>query len=271
MLMPFTVSAASKKIPSKNTQKKLYREFIEKRTPTITTVLSSGKSYTRKYKIDAFVLLDMDKNGIYELFTIDDSFNKKFKTIRNTVFTIRKGKVKEWHFYDNSRELHKGARKIFYNYKERGVVGEAYIRHGLCNTLIKCYKSGDYLTNFEFKYTGNKPPSSLVTNIHSYPYRNNNAHNRDKYLKVSVEKPQSAVSKKYQVVYNANGGKNEPSLQKFKLGDRVKLSSQKPVRRGYSFLGWSRSSKYKKASYYSGKHYKFNKSVILYAVWKECS
>lgn len=69
--------------------------------------------------------------------------------------------------------------------------------------------------------------------------------------------------------YYANGGTGAPSQQKFNPEKRVKLSSKKPKRNGYSFLGWSEHSNATAPSYYSGKYYNFNKNIYLYAVWKK--
>ena len=60
------VSAA----PGKAKQKKIYREFIQKKTVSMSsTYMLNGKKWTGKtrFKIDAFVLLDMNKDGTYEL------------------------------------------------------------------------------------------------------------------------------------------------------------------------------------------------------------
>ncbi len=71
------------------------------------------------------------------------------------------------------------------------------------------------------------------------------------------------------ITYNANGGSNAPSSQKFTSGSKVKISSKKPVRSGYIFEGWGKTSKTTEVSYYSGKNYVFNKNITLYAVWKK--
>lgn len=75
-------------------------------------------------------------------------------------------------------------------------------------------------------------------------------------------------SVKYKITYNANGGDNAPNSQKFVLGKKVKISSQKPVRNGYIFKGWSKSSKATEVNYYSGKSYVFKRKITLYAVWE---
>lgn len=46
------------------------------------------------------------------------------------------------------------------------------------------------------------------------------------------------------------------------------LSSVKPTRSGYTFLGWSTSSTASNPSYYPGGNYILNSPVIFYAVWQ---
>ena len=182
LVLAVPVSAA----PGKAKQKKIYREFIQKKTVSMSsTYMLNGKKWTGKtrFKIDAFVLLDMNKDGTYELFTTDNSYNKSRKVVYNRVFTInKKGKIVYLGDFENSTELYKQQRKIFYNYKKKGVVEQAYLYHSKCNAL-KTLSNKYGLLNTDIRYVYNKPYSSLVKNIKSYPYITNNAANRNKYLK----------------------------------------------------------------------------------------
>ena len=72
----------------------------------------------------------------------------------------------------------------------------------------------------------------------------------------------------YIVSYNANGGTGAPSKQTKWYGVDLTLSSTKPSRSYYSFLGWSTSSSATSASYSAGGSYTANSSATLYAVWK---
>ena len=72
----------------------------------------------------------------------------------------------------------------------------------------------------------------------------------------------------YTVSYDANGGSNAPSSQTKWYGTALSLSSQKPVRANYNFLGWSTSSTATSAEYLAGGSYTSNSGVTLYAVWK---
>ncbi|MBP3301465.1 MAG: peptidoglycan DD-metalloendopeptidase family protein [Clostridia bacterium] len=69
------------------------------------------------------------------------------------------------------------------------------------------------------------------------------------------------------VKYNANGGSGAPKQQLKNYGSSLTLSSTKPTRSGYVFLGWSTSSSATSATYKAGGSYTANKNVTLYAVW----
>lgn len=72
----------------------------------------------------------------------------------------------------------------------------------------------------------------------------------------------------YTISYNSNGGSGAPSSQKKYYGKTLTLSSTKPVRTGYTFLGWSWSSSATSATWSAGGSYTTNASDTLYAVWK---
>lgn len=72
----------------------------------------------------------------------------------------------------------------------------------------------------------------------------------------------------YTVQYNANGGTGAPGKQTKWKDQTLTLSSTKPTRTGYSFLGWSTSSSATSATYSAGGSYTANSGATLYAVWK---
>lgn len=72
----------------------------------------------------------------------------------------------------------------------------------------------------------------------------------------------------YTVSYNANGGSGAPNSQTKWYGKTLTLSSVKPTRAGYTFLGWSTSSTATSATYAAGGSYTANSGAALYAVWK---
>jgi uncharacterized repeat protein (TIGR02543 family) len=89
----------------------------------------------------------------------------------------------------------------------------------------------------------------------------------------------------FNVKYDANGGTGAPASYKTHVGISSKLSSSKPTRANYTFLGWSTSKTATKAKYAAGTTYlkKYStidaggstskpvpeKDVTLFAVWKE--
>lgn len=72
----------------------------------------------------------------------------------------------------------------------------------------------------------------------------------------------------YVISYNANGGTGAPSSQTKWKGQTLTLSSTKPARSGYSFLGWSTSAVATTATYSAGGSYSSDAKATLYAVWK---
>lgn len=71
----------------------------------------------------------------------------------------------------------------------------------------------------------------------------------------------------YTVSYNANGGSGAPGNQTKTYGVNLTLSSTKPTRTNYNFLGWSTSAN-GGVVYASGATYTNNSAVTLYAVWE---
>ncbi len=71
----------------------------------------------------------------------------------------------------------------------------------------------------------------------------------------------------YTVSYNANGGTGAPASQQKDYGATITLTSQKPQRDGYTFLGWSTTSSSTVAQYSAGGSYSADENRTLYAVW----
>lgn len=72
----------------------------------------------------------------------------------------------------------------------------------------------------------------------------------------------------YTVKYNANGGTGAPGNQTKTYGVTLKLSTTKPTRENYNFLGWSTSASATTIEYSSGANYTKNSGTTLYAVWE---
>lgn len=88
------------------------------------------------------------------------------------------------------------------------------------------------------------------------------------YISASGSYTLSAVTWEWTVSYNANGGSGAPTSQTKTYGTNLTLSSTRPTRTGYTFLGWSTSSTATSASYSPGGTYTSNSGATLYAVWK---
>lgn len=80
-------------------------------------------------------------------------------------------------------------------------------------------------------------------------------------------------SSSYTITYNANGGSGAPgntytesNTSSTKSGT---LSSSKPSRSNYTFLGWSTNQYATSASYAAGGTYNFTSDTPLYAVWQK--
>ena len=73
------------------------------------------------------------------------------------------------------------------------------------------------------------------------------------------------------VKYNANGGSGAPADQTKTYGQTLKLSTSKPVRTDYNFMGWATSKANADkgtVSYAAGANYTANAAITLYAVWE---
>lgn len=79
-----------------------------------------------------------------------------------------------------------------------------------------------------------------------------------------------AAKTSYTVTYHANNGTGAPSALTKWHDEALTLSSTKPTRTGYTFVGWNTSgtATAKNAAYDGGKSYTTNQALDLYAVWK---
>lgn len=77
----------------------------------------------------------------------------------------------------------------------------------------------------------------------------------------------SAITWEHTVSYNANGGTGAPDTQKKIYGSVLTLSSVRPTRDGYVFMGWATSSA-GEVSYMPGSTYGTDVDITLYAVWQ---
>lgn len=124
--------------------------------------------------------------------------------------------------------------------------------------------SGSSTFTGTYSISGNGSATKTVT----VTFKNFNTDNGDsasKNVSFTVTVP---AWTSYKVSYNANGGSGAPSAQTKWKDQTLTLSSTKPTRTGYSFLGWSTSSSATTATYSAGGSYTANSAATLYAVWK---
>lgn len=72
----------------------------------------------------------------------------------------------------------------------------------------------------------------------------------------------------YTISFNANGGSDAPGNQTKTYGQTLTLSSTRPTRTNYNFIGWGTSSGSTTAEYQPGGSYTSNGDATLYAIWE---
>lgn len=114
-------------------------------------------------------------------------------------------------------------------------------------------------------YTGSK----YVTKTHSAQTKTLQFVNSNSKVSVSVPAKPS-----YSVTYNANSGSGAPAAQTKWYNEALTISTTKPTKSGYTFLGWATSTDkaangYSSSEdYASGGTYSANAAVTLYAIWE---
>lgn len=73
----------------------------------------------------------------------------------------------------------------------------------------------------------------------------------------------------YTITYNDNGGSGGPGSETKIHGTDYVISSTKPTRSGYTFLGWGTSASTTTVSYKSGDKYTSDSAITLYAIWSK--
>lgn len=132
------------------------------------------------------------------------------------------------------------------------------------NTFGVKASSGSGSFTGTYSISGNGSATKTVT-VTFRNYNTDNGNSATKTVSFSVTVP---AWTSYSVTYNANGGSGAPASQTKWKDQTLTLSSTKPTRTGYSFLGWSTSSTATTATYAAGGSYTANAAATLYAVWK---
>lgn len=115
-----------------------------------------------------------------------------------------------------------------------------------------------------YSISGNSSATKTIT----VTFKNFNTDNGDTASKNVTFNVTVPAWTSYTIKYNANGGSGAPGSQTKWKDQTLKLSTTKPTRTGYSFLGWSISSSATSATYAAGANYTANAAATLYAVWK---
>lgn len=166
---------------------------------------------------------------------------------------------------------------------------------------IKAFAYSSKTGTYSFKVTKNTPASYTV----SFNANGGSVSPTSVIVTAGNSATLPTPTKKYTLSYNANNGSGAPSSQSvsvsckgwstsntassasYSCGSSYKpttnitlyavwysngsatISSTKPTRSGYTFLGWSTSSSASSASYSSGSSISISSNTTLYAVWKK--
>lgn len=115
----------------------------------------------------------------------------------------------------------------------------------------------------EFRKTYNKA-STVTTGYASANYSSIEYAGGSGSVSVSFQIP---ALPSYTVSYNANGGSGAPVSQSKTYGATITLSSSKPTKSGFTFLGWGTSQGDTSVDYNPGSKYSANANITLYAIW----
>ena len=125
-------------------------------------------------------------------------------------------------------------------------------------TTLKLSTTKPTRTGYTFKGWGT---SSTATTVAYAPGANYTANAADTLYAIWTEIT-------YTITFNANGGTGGPTTQTKYYTKTLTLSTSKPTRTNYNFLGWATSSSATTAQYQSGGSFTTNAKTTLYAVWK---
>lgn len=132
------------------------------------------------------------------------------------------------------------------------------------NTFGTKASSGSGSFTGTYSISGNGAASKTIT-VAFKNFNSDNGKSATKNVSFSVSVP---AWTSYAIKYNANGGSGAPGNQTKWKDQTLTLSTTKPTRTGYTFLGWSTSSSATSSTYLAGGSYTANAAATLYAVWK---
>ena len=165
---------------------------------------------------------------------------------------------------EEQRELAISAAKIYFSLNDvssvsigtlNGLEGrEDYFKN---DYKIDKLKDGDFIKFNNGKYVYVATDGSCVVND-----------NIDEDIDEDIDDDMQDVVEVITITYDANGGSGAPESQTKYKDTTLTLSTTKPTRNGYTFLGWSTDPSATTATYSAGGSYTANVGAMLYAVWE---
>ena len=175
---------------------------------------------------------------------------------------------------NNQGATSSGTKKVYYQYNTTKTINGTTCYYYTNSSLTTCLSGGYNInkpskTGYSFKGYYTSTNGSGTNYVNSSGTFINNAYKTigDKTL-YALWTPNT-----YTITYNANGGSGAPSSQSYTYdpNGNIYLSSDKPSKTGYTFMGWSENSSATSASFSPGQWWGTHNAnnYTLYAVWKK--
>lgn len=227
--------------------------YVRNGTATYTVVYAKAYTVTVKYvKQDGSTLFSNKtvKGKAGDTYSIQSPSYEGY----TADFTVISGKINE---YDKAYTVTYYPKTYMVTYNANGGTGgiEYELKtHGTALTL-----SENVPTRSGYTFIGWSTSSSST----SAEYRAGGTYSKDQDISLYAV----WSLKTYTVSYNANGGDYTPESDIKQHGISLTLTTQKPYRKEYTFIGWALTPTATTAVYQPGGTYSLNQSNILYAVW----
>lgn len=141
---------------------------------------------------------------------------------------------------------------------------------GTCNMTLSIYRpDGSCAHTYTYKNSDNNWIGQKLDQAGTWKIQSKITGSLSGTNTRTITVKESSTTTYYTLSYNANGGSGAPSSQRVKANTGFYLSSTKPTRSGYTFLGWSTNKNATSASYSAGAGVRISSNITLYAVWKK--
>ena len=172
--------------------------------------------------------------------------------------------------------------KKSYVYLNYNCNGNVYNKCELKNNKLNCNIKAPTCENYKFKgwYRANEyeTPVDLTSKFNNkeilYARWNENIEDPSSQEEPSSikEEPSSQIEKRYTITFNLNGGSGTFQSKEVKYNDNLpSIGTTKPIKNGYTFLGWydntSGGTQYYNSSNIPVRKYDKKTNITLYAVW----